>query len=61
MHAHASSVSFPCVDLKNKGGPESSMNQIEANESSRFYFCMITIITKNILIKIKPIVNGKSD
>ena len=39
MHAHAFSVSFPCVDLKNKGSPESSMNQIEANESARFYFC----------------------
>ena len=38
MHAHAFSVSFPCVDLNYKGSPESSKCQIEANESSRFFY-----------------------
>ena len=38
MHAHAFSVSFPCVDLNYKGSPDSSKCQIEANESSRFFY-----------------------
>ena len=37
MHARVISVSFPCVDLKNKGSPDPSKCQIEANESSRFF------------------------
>ena len=43
MHAHAFSVSFPCVDLSKLGSPESSSNQIEANESSRFIFVLSNI------------------
>ena len=38
MHAHASSVSFPCVDLKNKGSPESSMNQMKRTKVHAFIF-----------------------
>ena len=38
MHARVTSVSFPCVDLSKLGSPDSSNNQIEANESSRFFY-----------------------
>ena len=41
MHARVTSVSFPCVDLSKLGSPDSSNNQIEANESARF-LCLYT-------------------
>ena len=54
MHAHAISVSFPCVDLSKLGSPESSNNQIEANESSRSFciytWCNTTQLNHNINI-----------
>ena len=39
MHAHVTSVSFPCVNLKNKGSPEPQKIKLSERKFTLF-FCI---------------------
>ena len=48
MHAHVTSVSFPCVNLKNKGSPEPQKIKLKRTKVHAFCMYIRNITNKTI-------------